>query len=259
MRVHKDEHDIWTLDDWEKYAGPKIASQWVEGRSAYEVANAWCRPRGPAIPADFRRLLESRKETAGLIIDEVLPEHRIRFDDNAGEPRNADLAIVGRTGRHKVAITVEAKADEPFAATVANTFALALERGFMTPRSRGVQRIEGLSRALFSRRQKGQPGIGNLRYQLLTAVAGTLAFAEQQIAPIAVLIVHEFVTDKTDDYRHYENTKDFAEFLHRLGGKPLLSDEVAGIHGPFRVPGTPLFDGPREILIGKVVTNRRGG
>ena len=99
MRIHKDGRTIANLADWEKLAGPKIASQWVEGRSAYEVANAWCGLQGPAVPVDFRRLLESRKETAGLEIDEVLPEHRIRFDNNAGEPRDADLAIIGRVGR----------------------------------------------------------------------------------------------------------------------------------------------------------------
>lgn len=258
MRIHKSGHTIANLADWEKLAGPKIASQWVEGRSAYEVANAWCGPQGPAVPVDFRRMLDLRKETAGLVIDEVLPEHRIRFDNNAGEPRNADLAIIGRVGRSKVAITVEAKADEPFAATVASTFSTAVERGLGFPRSRGVQRIEHLGQALFSRRLKGQPSVGNLRYQLLTAVAGTLAFAREQHAAIAVLVVHEFVTDKTSDERHFENAKDFAAFLHRLGGQPLLADELIGIHGPFSIPGAPLFDGPRELLIGKVVTNRRG-
>lgn len=258
MRIYKDNHDIRTLGDWAKHAGPKIASQWVEGRSAFEVANAWCGQKGPTVPVDFRQLLESRKETAGLVIDEVLPEHRIRFDCNAGEPRNADLAILGRVGRSRVAITVEAKADEPFAATVSSTFALALERGLGYPRSRGVKRIEELAQALFSRRHRGQPGIGNLRYQLLTAVAGTLAFAREHEAAIAVLAIHEFVTDKTDDFRHFENAKDYAEFLHRLGGKQVLADELRGIHGPFTIPGAPLFDGPREVLIGKVVTNRRG-
>ena len=258
MRIHKDNQDIRTIRDWEKYAGPKLASQWVEGRSAFEVANAWCGAKGPTVPVDFRNLVESRKETAGLVIDEVLPEHRIRFDSNAGEPRNADLAILGRVGRSRVAITVEAKADEPFSATVANTISLALERGIGYPRSRGVKRIEDLAQALFARRQKGQPGIGHLRYQLLTAVAGTLAFAEQHDAAIALLVVHEFVTDMTNDFRHYDNAKDFAEFLHRLGGKPLLTDELHGIHGPFEIPGVPLFDAPRTILIGKAVTNRRG-
>jgi hypothetical protein len=257
MRIHRNGQSISSLADWARFAGPKIASQWVEGRSAYELANTWCGVNGPAVPAEFRQLLESRGETAGLVIDEVLPEHRIRFDNNAGEPRNADLAIVGQVGRSRVALTVEAKADEPFAATVASTFSMALERGLGYPRSRGVQRIEHLGQALFSRRQRGQPSIGNLRYQLLTALAGTLAFARDREAAIAVLIVHEFVTDGTSDDRHFENAKDYAAFLHRLGGTPLLADELIGFHGPYRVPGVPLFDGPREVLIGKLVTNRR--
>ena len=91
----------------------------------------------------------------------------------------------------------------------------------------------------------------------MTALAGTLAFARDRDAAIAVLIVHEFVTDGTSDDRHFENARDYAAFLHRVGGTPLLADELIGIHGPYRVPGAPLFDGPREVLIGKLVTNRR--
>ena len=258
MQVHKNGQTIATLADWAKFAGPKITSQWVEGRSAYELANAWCGPNGPVVPRDFRQLLESRAEAAGLVIDGVLPEYRSRFDNNAGEPRNADLAIIGRVGCSRVALTVEAKADEPFAATVANTVSIALERGLGYPRSRGIQRIEHLGQSLFSRRQRGQPSIGNLRYQLLTALAGTLAFARERDARTAVLVVHEFVTDRTSDDRHFENAKDYAAFLNRLGGTALLADGLNGVHGPFRVPGAPLFDGPRELLIGKIVTNRRG-
>jgi hypothetical protein len=60
------------------------------------------------MPDELRCLLESRDETRGLTTDCVTPEHRIRFDKFAGEPRNADLAFVGRAPGRVVAVTVEA-------------------------------------------------------------------------------------------------------------------------------------------------------
>ncbi len=84
----------------------------------------------------LRQLLDSREETRGMAIDTVLPEHRMLFDSHGGEPRNADLAFVGETPTGKVAVTIEAKADEPFGATVSETLAAALERGIETPADR---------------------------------------------------------------------------------------------------------------------------
>ena len=85
-------------------------------------------------------------------------------------------------------------------------------------------------------RSKGLPHVGDLRYQLLTAVAGTLAYAAKESASLAVLIVHEFVTDKTRDKRHVENGEDFRRFLHRLGGEEISSGFSGALLGPFAVP-----------------------
>src|SRR5690606_10274883 len=67
---------------------------------------------------------------------EVFPERRIAFDSHAGEPRNADLAFVGVGPAGRVAVTIEAKADEPFGDTVAATLSSALERA--VARARGM-------------------------------------------------------------------------------------------------------------------------
>ena len=154
----------------------------------------------PEVPVELRTLLESRDETRGLVVEKVFPEYKISFDKHGGEPRNADLAFVGYNNANaKVAVTIEAKADEPFGATVAKTMANALERRILNSRSRGIQRVEDLVRSLVMPWRKEYPHIGALRYQLLTATAGTLAFASKMDASKAVLIVHEFVTDETND------------------------------------------------------------
>lgn len=256
MRLHKDGVPIVSIDDWKRLAPPKAEYQWVPGRSAYELANAWCFGASPTVPTELARLFESTPRTQGLVVDDAIPEHKIRFDDHGGEPRNADLALVGHTSNSKVAITIEAKADEAFGTTVRDALADALERSIENPRSRGVQRINDLVRALLPPRRKGLPHVGDLRYQLLTAVAGTLAFADKESASLAVLIVHEFVTDKTRDKRHIENGEDFRRFLHRLGGKEVSSSISGALLGPFAVPSGSSFQGA-NFLIGKIVSNCR--
>lgn len=255
MRLQKNGHPITCLDDWHRLAPPKRPEHWVEGRSAYELARAWCTDSGPAVPPSLLALLATSDFTHGLEYELGFPEHRITFDNHGGEPRNADLALVGRTPRSRVAVTIEAKADEPFGGTVAETMEAALERVIEKPASRGVRRIEDLVRALLTTRIGAQPSVGSLRYQLFTAAAGTLAYAIAEDVDIGVLVVHGFLTSKTKDHLHARNDDDYRLFLERLGHCPENPETLAG---PFRVPGTPLFDKVPLLLIGKIATNCRG-
>ena len=257
MRLEKDGIAITCLKDWQRLAPPKSPDQWVEGRSAYEVANAWCGATGPAVPECLRALFETADLIRGLEVELAVPEHRIRFDDHGGEPRNADLALVGHAAGLRVAVTVEAKADEPFGASVAQTMAAALERLLQNPQSRGVRRVEDLVRALLTHHATGLPPVGELRYQLLTAAAGTLAYAIAEGADTAVLVVHEFLTDKTKDHLHDRNAEDYRAFLRRLGGEDQLDAKQCSLAGPFLVPGAPVFQNAPPLLVGKVSTNRR--
>lgn len=258
MRVEKNGTPIMCLEDWRSLAPPKSPGQWVQGRSAYEVAKAWCGASGPAVPECLRALLETSKRTRGLEVDMVLPEHRIRFDQHGGEPRNADVAFVGHTAASKVAVTVEAKADEPFGATVGKTIADALERAAQNPESRGVRRVEDLVRALLGPRDAGHTPISELRYQLLTATAGTLAYAINERADTAVLVVQEFVTNKTKDPLHARNAEDYLAFLSRLGITEVVNHGMLSLAGPFSIPGVPIFHRTPTLMVGKVTTNCRG-
>jgi len=258
MLIQKNGVTITCVDDWKRLAPPKSDDQWVEGRSAFELANAWCGSGTPVLPKGLQSLLESRRETQGLSVVEVIPEHKILFDAHGGEPRNADLVLVGHTSSSKVVVTIEAKADEPFGATIAQTLADALERSIHNARSRGVRRVEDLVRGLLRSRTKGLPHLGVLRYQLLTAVAGTLAYATMEGASLAVLIVHEFVTDKTSDKRHSKNADDYNRFLHHFTGKAISNDARYELVGPVELPDSSPFRGV-PLLIGKVVSNCRSG
>lgn len=258
MRIEKDGRTITSMEDWRRWAGPKTPAQWVVGRSAYEFANAWCGSGDVCMPSELVALLDTRPETQGLSVDVVFPEHKIRFDDRAGEPRNADLAFVGAASGRKVAVTVEAKADEPFGGSVARTICDALERSLSNARSRGVERGQALVRALLRPIEKGQMQTGLLQYQLLTAAAGSLAWARETQADIAVLVIHEFITSKTRDSYHVSNHAAYERFAERLGGNDAsLCRSGHVLCGPFAVPGAPLFKAPVPLLMGKIRTDRR--
>jgi hypothetical protein len=99
--------------------------------------------------------------------------------------------------------------------------------------------------------------LGDLRYQLLTAVAGTLAYAVSINAQRAVFVVHEFITSETDDANHRINEIDLDNFVARLsaGRIAFLADRV--LIGPIHVPGKPLFPNPPPLYIGKAVRQLR--
>lgn len=110
--IGKDGNSILSVDGWYAGAPPKGgAAHWVTGRSARELAVAWCGSEGPCVPAEIEQLLRSHPDLETPVIERALPEHQIRFDDLPGEPRNADLAIEARDGIGLVAITIEGKAE----------------------------------------------------------------------------------------------------------------------------------------------------
>jgi hypothetical protein len=258
MRLTKNNQPINCVDDWQRLAPPKREHQWVPGRSAFELARAWCGSGGPAVPREITALLNSNPATANLRIDGAFPEHRIPFDEHGGEPRNADLAFVGQSNGRKVAVTIEAKADETFGDTVQDVVDAALERLIANPESRGLQRVADLARSLFTSRMDAQPPVSRLRYQLLTAAAGSLAFARTEGASVAVLLVHEFITDLTRDALHQRNAEDLQRFLERLGGTVANAAEGTALSGPFSVPARPLFDIAVPLYVGKISSLLRG-
>lgn len=185
--IGKDGTSISSVDGWYAGAPPKGgAAHWVTGRSALELATAWCGSQGPCVPAEIDQLLRSHPDLEGLVIDCALPEHQIRFDDLPGEPRNADLAIEARDGAGLVAITIEGKADESFDRPVTAVLQSAVKRMAADEKTGAVRRVESLSEALLPQWRSGLAHLGDLRYELLTGIAGTLAWARELRATRAV-------------------------------------------------------------------------
>lgn len=255
MRIEKSGCPIRTLEEWQFHAGPKSEKHWVPGRSAYETGRAWLGDGGaPSLPTEIRDLFDSSDLTRGFDAEIVYPEHQIRFDDFGGEPRNADLALVGRVGRKKVAVTIEGKADEAFSNVLAKEMVLARRAKERNPASRKQERIEGLVQGILGLPLESFQEVENLRYQLFTGVAGTLTWARENSAELAVFLVQVFETAKTQRKRLDRNETDFSEFvlaLNRQSPPPIPSGKL---HGPYRLPGFGRYEQPVPLLIGKVVS-----
>jgi hypothetical protein len=59
--IGKDRIPISSVDGWYAGAPPKGgASHWVTGRSARELAVAWCGSEGPCAPTEIEQLLRSQ-------------------------------------------------------------------------------------------------------------------------------------------------------------------------------------------------------
>jgi hypothetical protein len=160
------------------------------------------------VPPELQQLLGSHPDLVDVVIERVLPERKIPFDGLRGEPRNADLAIAARDRSGIVALTIEGKADESFDRPVSAILEAAARRLPADERTGAIPRIQALSAALFRPWRKGLAHLGELRYQLLTGIAGTMAWAREIGASRAVFGVHEFVTDQTRDEKHARNAAD---------------------------------------------------
>jgi hypothetical protein len=213
------------------------------------------RRRAGAALGPVDQLLRSHPEFIEVVIERAHPERQIRFDDLRGEPRNTDLAIEVRDRNGVVAVTIEGKADESFDRTV-NAVQSAVERIARDERTGAILRVESLSATLLPRWRAAPAHLGDLRYQLLTGIAGTLAWAREIGAGRAVFVVHEFVTDHTPDDKHAQNASDLNVFLQRLSDGAIHSASPGLLVGPVLVPGNRQIQ-PVPLYIGRAVRRTR--
>lgn len=262
-RIHKTtspgkvRQPIATLDDWKTLARPKSERQWVSGRSAMETAIAWLEDGGESLPREVAAALEANPDFGPVLSWHAEPEVKLHFDDFAGEPRNSDLVVYAEDRHGPYLIAVEAKADESFGETFIDTLGSAVERCISNSRSKGGIRALQLATAIFGPRQTGEVKVGRMRYQLMTACAGALCDAERHGMARALVLIQEFVTDKTVDDKHRKNDADLRAFVGRLSHGEVSGPSAGEICGPFLVPGQPIIATPIKLYIGKVTRNIR--
>jgi hypothetical protein len=201
------------------------------GRSARSLAMAW------AGPVCLAGALSHHADLLDLCIETAAVEAQTAFDSFPGGKRNHDLLLTGVT-RGKAIVSIESKADEEFGQTVRQYLAGAqkkLDRGETT---NARERLEGLVNALIDHRTLADDQVLDLRYQLLSGVAGAVAAAVEHGAANAVFLVHEFVTDETAVALRQRNASDLHSFgLTVFDLEFPATAEVPWCVGPLRFAG----------------------
>lgn len=241
--VNRDGFPITSLDDWERLGKPAAPEHWKQGRSAYELAADWIEADAARDVAD---LLRVRPELADAVLVEGVAEKQTRFDEDHRGPRNHDLLVRGRVGSKPVVIGVEGKADETFDDPLWLYREKALKR---SPATGALVRVDRLVRRWFGtslERDRGQPPLICMGYQLFSALAGTLADAMLDDCEIAVVLVMEYRTDLTDDAEHAYNAQVLDDFLGRLLGPNAtrLATADGWITGPVAITGDGVWSRP---------------
>lgn len=253
-QIHKNGQVLKDLETWFELAGPKSAHQWKDGRSAKECARAWLEAGG--IPHSIRECIESHPDFSEIRAWSAEPEAQVRFDRLRGEPSNLDVLLLIEDDAGPAVVAVEAKADESFGGTIAETLAAADRRLADNPRSKGRVRVEQLVTSILDR-EVDDPEVGGLRYQLFTATAAGIAEAERREVDRAVVLVHEFVTDATTDERHARNSEDLDRYLNAIGASGARPPRGV-LWAPGVVGAEPLFLGQVGVYFGKVSQELRG-
>ncbi len=248
MRVYKSGNELRSVEDWFKYAPPKMgARHWKDGRSAKELAKSWFRRKFASPPEELRLLLEGAFGT-GMVFDEAKPECIIELDDFRGEHRNCDLVVLCTAGTQRIVINIEAKADEPFGdSTVGAYYNQKLNSSSNVPK-----RIEVLSAALFGK--KPDAHVRSLRYQLVHSTAATLIEAADTKADVAVFLVQEFYSASLNSMKLGQNRADWAAFVRAFPELSTADVQKNQILGPISVPGGGRVRNSIPLYLGNFVS-----
>lgn len=209
MKIAKGNEAIETVDDWFLHAPPeKGEKQWVDGRSAKEMARAW-------ISGESRqRLVELLQPLFGSVtLESAEPECIVAFDEFSG-PRQCDLAVQASSELGKIAIHIEGKADEPFGKLTGEAYDAAIAANALRVgrrKSKVPRRIDRLAENLFGHHL--DEAVRKLRYQLLYSAAAAWADASERKSIAAVFVVQELHSPKLDGRKLRQNANDWEAFL----------------------------------------------
>jgi hypothetical protein len=255
--VSRNGKPITTIEEWCAELNEREKGKFVPFYSAYETARAWTEPnRIPPAVAD----LFTREPLTGFCLRRAVVEAKTWFDAYGG-PRHHDLLL---TARHEqddrvAVIGIESKVNEDFGGTLNGECKAAVAKGERGGyESKFPARLHELSFSLLNRNlppgEPYHPEDARLRYQLLSALAGTLVEADIAHADVAMVLVHEFQTPVSKPGVEKRSSSRIEELLRRSGraqtdelplGKPL---------GPFTVRGGGKIPTGNGFYIAKVRT-----
>ena len=192
----KIKYEVKTLDDWKKYFPPAGGdSQWRDGYSAKELAK---------IVLDYYKDVKFEEELKkvfhhnfSLIPEDVYPEHLSQFDNDWHGPRHHDLACIGNLDGKKIALCFEAKVFESLDVRL---------RSYAGNSNGRTLRRDKLCSILF-KSDYSHEKFGKIYYQLMSSIAGTVAFAAENKLEDAYFIVYQIIPAKNNDELEIKNKK----------------------------------------------------
>jgi hypothetical protein len=211
-----------------------------------ELAEVWFRDGRSVAPAELVALLTSSQSLPAVKLDRGVAERVTPIDGFAGEHRNHDLVLFGTCGAGSVVVGLEAKVDEELGSVV-GPYLESVPQGSNIP-----ARVSLLTEAMFGRALDDR--LRALRYQLLTATAGTMIEAGEHKSSAAVLVVWEFVTRKWASTKSEANSADWRRFLETLPGSPVAAAQPGVLAGPLSLPGGRSVPKGIPLYVGKIVT-----
>jgi hypothetical protein len=244
MRFHWRTADDSSLSGYPGWLSHLEGKNRRPGTSAPTLALAW------SGPLDVLGALATHPQLTDVAIHSVTVEAKTTFDSYGGNVRNHDLVLRGASNGGPLVVCVEAKAGEPLGATVTEQAAAALKAQSANPRSKASARLQDLV-ARLCRFTIEDPRVGALRYQLLTAWAGTLAEAAD--VSHAVFVLHEFRTEERPDDKSELNGDELARFAEVVLGCALPG--IGTLPWCIRVPDVKSVDA--ALYIAHTVTDMR--
>ncbi len=225
--------EVTNPDEWKKHFPPAGGDkQWKDGYSALEFARI---VTGTYKENDFEEKLQTVfGKDFKILPDEIYPERLSKFDNRTG-PRHHDLACCAEKDGKKIVLCIEAKVYE--------TLDKPLDKYRVSEGKK--QRSDALCQSFFDSNYK--PEFGNIYFQILSSVAGTIAFANENknmnAIPDAYFVLYQIVPENNNKESakskiHIDNHKNaLNDFIKQTGcqGKIEESGDVVKLK-EFTIP-----------------------
>lgn len=215
---------ITDLKTWRKYAPPKSPEkQWKCTRSAMELAR-YVTKALPDIPEVFKRALEYAGEQTESKEYTWSPEFVTKLPGK-GEGRNHDLLLSGEN----IVVGVEAKVDEAFGNDCLEEWYAYGKTHNADKGENRLLRLNELCKVVFQK-EYDQKNYSGIRYQLLSALAGTIIEAENEKRKKAMLLIVSFYAQSTSKRKTFkeeniqENNAAFNDFVGLIGARGISNE-----------------------------------
>lgn len=184
------------------------------------------------IPEEARAALE----TTGLSFRaRTHKEHglvQLMAEGSQSHPSGEDT--VGPSGR--VALTVVPQGEAPAGMRVETVLRDGVQRIAKDDAIDVIHRVQTVAASLLPPWKTGLDHLGDLRWGLMARAMAAVAYAHEQQAPTAILMIHEVVSlSRTRESRRRNNREDLDRFVRRLSGGVIPRLQRGVIAGPIKI------------------------